>query len=112
MEGTNRTKIVYLNSVVTLVCQFLQILMGFVVRKIFINTLGVEYLGYNSVFLNILQMLNLADLGVGVAITSFLFKPLADGDNARVAALMYIYKKIYSIIGSFVLAVGVVISFL
>lgn len=111
MEGTNRTKIVYLNSVVTLVCQFLQILMGFVVRKIFINTLGVEYLGYNSVFLNILQMLNLADLGVGVAITSFLFKPLADGDNARVAALMYIYKKIYSIIGSFVLAVGVVISF-
>lgn len=53
----------------------------------------MEYLGYNSVFVNILQMLNLADLGIGVAITSYLYKPLAQNDNARITAIMGIYKN-------------------
>lgn len=110
MRENNRTKTVYINSTVTLFCQVLQILLGFIVRKIFIDSLGVVYLGYNSVFTNILQMLNLADMGIGVAITSFLFKPLTDGDKARVSALMYLYKKIYNIIGFIVLAIGLVVS--
>lgn len=107
----SRTKKVYLNTTITLIAQIAQVLLGFVVRKVFINTLGVHYLGYNSVFSNILQMLNLADMGIGVAITSYLYKPLALGDRERVAALMHMYKKIYSVMGMIVLAVGVVISF-
>lgn len=110
MRENNRTKTVYINSTVTLFCQVLQILLGFIVRKIFIDSLGVAYLGYNSVFTNILQMLNLADMGIGVAITSFLFKPLADGDKERVSALMYLYKKIYNIMGFIVLVIGLVVS--
>lgn len=110
MRENNRTKTVYINSIVTLFCQILQIILGFIVRKIFINSLGVAYLGYNSVFTNILQMLNLADLGIGVAITSFLFKPLTDGDKARVSALMYLYKNIYNIMGFIVLSIGLVVS--
>lgn len=105
-----RTKTVYKNSIVTLICQILQIILAFALRKIFISTLGVAYLGYNSVFANILQMLNLADMGIGVAITSFLFKPLADGDKDRIATLMYLYKKVYNIMGFVVLAIGLVIS--
>ena len=96
-----RTHKVYVNSVVTLVTQIAQIILGFFVRKVFIRYLGVEYLGYNSVFVNILQMLNLADLGIGVAITSYLYKPLAQNDNARITAIMGIYKKLYSTISSF-----------
>lgn len=110
MRENDRTKTVYINSTVTLLCQVLQILLGFIVRKIFIDSLGVAYLGYNSVFTNILQMLNLADMGIGVAITSFLFKPLTDGNKARVSALMYLYKKIYNIIGFIVLSIGLVVS--
>ncbi|MDY4114618.1 MAG: hypothetical protein SOY35_01745 [Blautia sp.] len=106
----SRTKTIYKNSIVTLICQIFQIFLAFVLRKIFISTLGVAYLGYNSVFANILQMLNLADMGIGVAITSFLFKPLADGDKERIATLMYLYKKVYNIMGFVVLAIGLVIS--
>ncbi|MDM8203647.1 hypothetical protein QUW03_04595 [Faecalicoccus acidiformans] len=106
----NRIKTVYLNSIVTFGCQILQILLGFIVRKIFIDSLGTAYLGYNSVFLNILQLLNLADMGIGVAITSFLFEPLARGDRERVSALMYLYKRIYNIMGFIVLVIGLLIS--
>lgn len=106
----NRTKIVYLNTGITLFAQLLQIVLGFVVRKTFIDYLGVGYLGYNSVFQNILQMLNLADLGIGVAVTSFLYKPLANNEKSHVYALMHIYKSIYRIIGVLVLLIGIVIT--
>lgn len=111
MKSESRTKTVFLNSSISMITQILQILLGFVVRKVFIDSLGVTYLGYNSVFTNILQMLNLADLGIGVAITSFLFKPLGENDTERVSAIMYLYKKIYRIIGIIVLVLGIVVSF-
>ena len=113
MEHTSRTKTVYINSIVTMLSQVLQVILGFVIRKLFLTYIGVEYLGYNSVFLNILQLLNLADLGIGVAITSFLYKPLATCNKKDISALMYIYRRIYSIIGIFVLFIGLaVIPFL
>lgn len=110
-DNARRTNKVYKNSTLTLLTQVLQVFLGFFVRKVFIATLGLSYLGYNSVFLNILQMLNLADMGIGLAITSYLYKPLALGDNNRVSALMYIYKKIYQLIGIIVLGIGICISF-
>lgn len=106
----SRTKKVSRNVIVSFVSYFLQILIGFIIRKLFIKYLGVAYLGYNSVFTNILQMLNLADLGIGVAITSYLYKPLAEGDTKRISSLMYIYKKLYSFIGILVIFIGIVVS--
>lgn len=110
MQEKSRTKTIYINSMVTLLSQIAQVIIGFVLRKIFINTLGISYLGYNSVFSNILQMLNLADLGIGIAITSFLFKPIADGDKSRISTLMYFYKKIFNIIGVVVFVFGIIVS--
>lgn len=109
-KENSRTKKAYLNAFVTLISNILQIIMGFVIRKLFINYLGIEYLGYNSVFQNVLQMLNLADLGIGIAITSFLYKPLAVNDKRAIASLMYMYKKIYGFLGIIVLAIGLFFS--
>lgn len=110
MKSDNRVKTAYINSTITLLSQLLQIIFGFIIRKFFIDTLGIEYLGYNSVFTNILQMLNLVDMGIGVAITSYLYKPLAENNRKKITAIMYIYKKLYSIIGFIVLGVGLVVS--
>lgn len=100
------------NATITLVTQIINLLLKFILQRVFVNNLGVEYLGYNSVFTNILQMLNMADLGVGVAITSFLYKPLADNDNDRVSALMELYKNIYHIMGLVVTIIGIIILLL
>ncbi|MDD3140549.1 MAG: lipopolysaccharide biosynthesis protein [Lachnospiraceae bacterium] len=104
------TKIIYKNFLITLIAQLIQIALGFVVRRLFINYLGVSYLGYNSVFQNILQMLNLADMGIGVAITSFLYVPIAYKDEKKIKSLMYLYKKIYEFTGLIVLIIGIIIS--
>ena len=109
--NSDRVRKTKINSIVALLTNICQIILGFVIRKIFIKYLGVAYLGYNSVFLNILQMLNLADMGIGVAITSFLYKPLAENDTNRVAAIVDIYKRLYYVIGVVVLAIGIIVSF-
>ena len=110
-KSSSRSKKVYINSIITIFTQILQVLLGFIIRKVFIEKLSVEYLGYNSVFSNLLQMLNLADMGIGIAITSYLYKPLANKEKDKVNVLMHLYKKMYEIIGLIVLGIGIIISF-
>lgn len=98
--------VVIKNAGVAIVVQIVTLFLRFILQKVFVEKLGVEYLGYNAVFTNILQMLNMADLGVGVAITSFLYKPISEGNNSHITVLMYLYKRIYHSIGYAVLGMG------
>ena len=85
------------NTGITFFTQIFNLLLKFILQRAFLVSLGVQYLGYSSVFNDILQMLNMADLGIGIAITSYLYKPIADNDINRINALMYLYKKIYKL---------------
>src|SRR5690348_9718445 len=86
--------------------QLVSMVMGFIVRSVFIHTLGVEYLGIDGLFSSILMMLSLANLGFDTAIIYSLYQPLAEKDTVRVQALMSLFKKAYSLIGSIVLLIG------
>ena len=88
--------------------QLLTLLLQFISRTVFIRSLGVEYLGINGLFSNILTVLSLADLGVGNAMVYSLYKPLAENDQVKLAALVHYYKKIYTIIAAAVGIVGIV----
>lgn len=109
MENT-RTQNSIRNITYGLVNRIVSILFPFIVRTIFIRFLGEEYLGLNSLYSSILQVLNLADLGFASAIVASMYKPIADGDVAKVSALMNLYKKLYKIIGIAILTVGIVLT--
>lgn len=79
----------------------------FIIRTIMIKVLGAEYLGLNSLFTSILQVLNLAELGFSSAIVFSMYKPIAEKDTITICALMNLYKKIYRIIGLIVLIIGI-----
>lgn len=83
------------------------LIMPFIVRTIFIKTLGIEYLGLNSLFISLLNILNLAELGVGSAIVFNLYGAIANNDKEEICSLMNFYKKIYRYIGLFVITIGV-----
>ena len=108
--GKSRTKNVSINSVVALVCQVLNLLLSFVTRTIFIRLLGVEYLGVNGLFTNILTILSFAELGIGNAIVFNMYKPLACGDTEKIKSLMQLYKKTYTVIGCIVAGAGVIVT--
>lgn len=89
-----------------LIQKLFNILIGFVSRKIFIMYLGIEYLGINGLFTEILSFLSLAELGIGSAITVYLYKPLAEHDEEKIGIYMQFYRKSYFVIGCVVLAIG------
>lgn len=81
-------------------------LLGFVTRKLFVDSIGVEYLGLNGLLTNILSVVSLLEAGFGTSIVYNLYKPLANKDESRVIALIQLYKKIYQYIGIGVLLMG------
>lgn len=109
VKKNSRTINTMYNFVSSIGGQFITILMQFVVRTIFIQTLGKSYLGINGLFSNILSMLSLAELGVGNAILFKLYEPLAKNDKKRVNILMKFYKKVYTLIGVVVALIGFVL---
>lgn len=94
------------NAAVSVGARFTEQLLAFVSRTVFIMFLSTEYLGITSLFANILNVLNLAELGIGTAINVALYKPLAVDDHEKVKSLMRLYKKAYRYIGLAVLAIG------
>lgn len=103
----SRTKKSLKNIIFSLGNQIITILLGFINRSIFIWTLGVSYLGIAGLFSDILNMLSLADLGFGVALTYSMYKPLAEHDYNRLAALISLYRKVYRIIAIAVTLIGI-----
>lgn len=87
-----------------------QLLGPFILRTIFIYTLGAKYLGLNSLFTSILTVLNLAELGVGSALVFSMYRPIAESNVEKICALMNLYKKYYRIIGGVIALVGVALT--
>lgn len=110
MKNQSRTKNVTINSLVSLLCQVFNLFFNFLTRTVFIKILGAEYLGVNGLFTNILTILSFAELGIGNAIVFNLYKPLAQNDKKKIASLMLLYKKAYTVIGLFVLGAGILIT--
>ena len=98
------------NSIKNLTSGFISrifiIILGMVVRTIFIKTLGNDYLSVNGLYSNILNMLSLAELGFGTAVVYSMYKPLSDNDQDKLASILDLYKKVYRIIGLVVLIIG------
>jgi O-antigen/teichoic acid export membrane protein len=89
--------------------QIISILFSLFARMIFIEQLGVEFLGLNGLFSNVLSLLSFADLGVGTAITYSLYKPIAENNNEKISILLNFYKKTYINIGIFSIFLGIII---
>lgn len=83
------------------------IILPFIVRTVFLKKIGSDYLGLNSLFISVLQVLNLSELGFRDAIVYSMYKPIADNDKSAICALLSLYKKVYRIIGSIILVSGV-----
>lgn len=92
----SRTRSTSLNILSGTANKIILLLFSFISRKIFIQYIGILYLGINSLFSNVLTVLSLADLGFGTAMAFSYYKPLAEHDEDRLASLTNFYSKIYN----------------
>ena len=89
-----------------IICKLTAIVLPFVIRTIIIRKLGAEYAGLNGLFSSILQILNLAELGIDSAMVFEMYKPVAEDDYSVLSSLLNFYRKAYLVIGSAVTIVG------
>ena len=97
MEGS-RTKRTIQNSQMSLLLFLIQVLIGFYSRKVFLDHLGDEVIGLNTTLGNILGFLNLAELGIGIAMATSLYQPIHDQDRHTIREILgvqgFLYKRI------------------
>lgn len=105
-----RTRNAVRNITAGLVLRLYQTVVPFLLRTVMIRFMGVEYLGLNSLFTSVLHMLNLAELGVGVAMVFSMYKPVAEDDTVKICALMGLYRRYYRLIGLFIGTVGLILT--
>lgn len=94
------------NIISGIALKLLSFLFPFIVNTIIIKSLGVEYLGLNSLFASIFQVLGLTELGFGAAMVFSMYEPVARNDFVKASALLSMYKKVYVVIGLVILGGG------
>ena len=107
MNNNSRTYNSSKNIMLGTASKLLSMILTFVGRAIFVRILAVEYLGITGLFADVLTMLSLADLGLGTAMAYSFYKPLAEKNENKIAALINFYKKIYYYIAIMVAIIGV-----
>jgi len=83
------------NSVIAMIFYVINLVLQFFSRKIFLEYLGTEILGLNTTASNLLQFLNLAELGISFAVGFTLYKPIHDGDRQTINEIVTLQGHLY-----------------
>lgn len=112
----SRTKRTIQNGRMSLFLFIIQIFVGFYSRKIFLEYLGDEVIGLNTTLGNILSFLNLAELGIGIAMATSLYQPIHDNNHKEICDILsvqgWLYKKIAWILCGLSIPVLIAIPFI
>ena len=110
MAKIQRRKNTIAGTATGLLLQFFNLLVPLFIRSVFIKYIGVEFAGLDSLFKSVLQVLNLAELGVGSALVFSMYKPIVEDDDEEICALLKLYKVYYRIIGTVIFVIGVALT--
>lgn len=110
MENGSRVKKTMLNAKMNLICYFASFITAFFTRKILLDQLGAEFIGFTGTVGSLLSFLNLAELGIGTAIGYVLYKPIASGDKFKINEIISVLGYLYHKIGYVILSIGFITS--
>lgn len=110
VQQESRVKKSLLNARVNLIFYFLTLALSFFSRKIFLDTLGADFVGLTGTLQNLLGFLNLAELGIGSAIGYVLYKPLFYHDEVKINEIISVFGYLYRWIGWIILIAGCILA--
>lgn len=105
----NRTGNAVRNMASGAVNKLVTLFFPYLLRAVMIRVLGIEYAGLSGLFVSILDVLNLTESGMGTAVVSCMYRPIAQGDEKTVCALLNLFRKMYYAIGTVVLVLGIAV---
>lgn len=89
---------------------FLTSTIMFIQNKYFIQYIGIETLGIMKLFTQLLQYLNIVELGLGSASAFALYKPLAEKKQEQVSIIISTIRSIYNKISLLLLGLGILFT--
>ena len=89
--------------------QIIIMVLAFINRTFVAQRLGMEYLGYTTLFGNIFIWISFADMGFS-AIRYLLYGALAKNDRTAVSALVQMFRRGLRLAGISILVVGALIT--
>lgn len=98
------------NATVAIITQITMGIASFLERMVFNQCFIADYLGFYSLFKNIISVLSVAELGLSVAIAYSLYAPLAEDNWEEVNAIMSFLRKVYFAIGTVILLLGLALA--
>lgn len=105
-----RTQKSIINAEVGLISYLISLFLAFFSRKIFLDNLGAEFIGLTGTLNNILILLNLSEMGIGLCISYFIYKPIANKDYQEINNILSLLGFLYKRIGQFIVIVGLIVS--
>ncbi|MBE6818643.1 MAG: polysaccharide biosynthesis protein [Ruminococcaceae bacterium] len=109
-KKATRTQHARRNIITSVINKLVIMLTNFILRTVLIKFLGQEYLGLDSLFVSILQILSLTELGISSAMVYSMYKPLAEDDTPAVCALLKLYRTVYRWIALAMTVIGLAIT--
>ncbi len=106
----NRLQLTIKNAKWTAIFSIIILLVNFFSRSVFINHLGTSIVGLTATIASIIGFLNLAELGVGAAMTQALYKPIYDDDQNRIREIIALLGFFGKLIGAVILIAGLIIT--
>lgn len=98
------------NAKVNVIFYILTALLAFFSRKIFLDNLGTEFLGLSGTLGDILNLMNITELGIGTAVGVTLYKPLFNDNRETIKDIISVFGYLYSRVGKIIGGAGIFIS--
>lgn len=99
-----------INAKVNVLFYILTTILAFFSRKYFLENLGTEFVGLSGTLCDILNLMNITELGIGTAVAVTLYKPLFKKDYNTINDIVSVYGFLYARVGLFIAAAGLIIS--
>ena len=99
------------NAVTAIVTQIIMGVVSFAERMVFNQCFIADYLGFYSLFKNIISVLSVAELGLSVATAFALYAPFATDNFDEINAILGFYRRVYRTVGTIILITGIGFSF-
>lgn len=96
MKNNDRMTKLKLNTVTSLFYQFISIIVGFILPRLFLQYYGSSVNGLVSSITQFLGFIALMELGVGAVIQSTLYKPLARYDKVEISRIVRSAQKFFN----------------
>lgn len=110
MSKQSKAQKSFFNVVTGIFGQGLSYVLSFIIRTVFIKTLGELYLGLNGLFANVLSVLSLTELGFGTAIVIDLYRTVVKKDDEKSKQYLQLYRKAHYVVGCVIFAVGLILT--